>query len=112
RDEHRKLSLAMVVALDRSGSMSAPVGGGRAKMDLANEGAAQVLEMLGPMDEFGVLAVDTTPHTIANLAPVKNKATVKRDILGIRSQGGGIFSYVALEAATEMLLKAKAGTRH
>ncbi|HEY7314752.1 MAG TPA: VWA domain-containing protein [Gemmataceae bacterium] len=112
RNEHRKLSLAMAVALDRSGSMTAPVGGGRAKMDLANEGAAQVLEMLGPMDEFGVLAVDTEPHTIANLAPVKDKAAVKRDILSVRSQGGGIFIYVALEAAVEMLLKATAGTRH
>src|SRR5262249_8154777 len=112
RDEHRKLSLAMVVALDRSGSMLAPVGGGRAKMDLANEGAAQVLDMLGPRDEFGVLAVDTAAHTIADLAPIKNKAAVKKDILSVRSEGGGIFIYVALEAAVEMLLKAKAGTRH
>ncbi|HWG47216.1 MAG TPA: VWA domain-containing protein [Gemmataceae bacterium] len=112
RNEHRKLSLAMVVALDRSGSMAVPVGGGRAKMDLANEGAAQVLDLLSPMDEFGVLAVDTIPHTIANLAPVKNKQAVKNNILGIHSQGGGIFIYVALEAASEMLLKATAGTRH
>jgi len=112
RNEHRKLSLAMVVALDRSGSMAVPVGGGRAKMDLANEGAAQVLELLGPMDEFGVLAVDTAAHRIADLAPVKNKQAIKNDILGIQSQGGGIYIYVALEAAAEMLLKATAGTRH
>ena len=112
RNEHRKLALAMVVALDRSGSMAAQVGGGRVKMDLANEGAAQALELLGPMDEFGVLAVDTTPHVIADLAPIKNKAAVKSDIQSIGSQGGGIFIYVALEAAAEMLLKAKAGTRH
>jgi Mg-chelatase subunit ChlD len=112
RNEHRKLSLAMVVALDRSGSMTVPVGGGRVKMDLADEGAAQVLELLGPMDEFGVLAVDTAPHVIADLAPIKNKSAIKRDILSIRSQGGGIFIYVALEAAADMLTKAKAGTRH
>jgi Mg-chelatase subunit ChlD len=112
RNEHRKLAVAMVVALDRSGSMAIPVRGGRVKMDLADEGAAQVLEMLGPMDEFGVLAVDTVPHLIAPLAPVKNKEPVKREILSIRSQGGGIFIYVALEAAADMLVKAKAGTRH
>src|SRR5262249_49877598 len=29
RNEHRKLSLAIVVALDRSGSMAVPIGGGR-----------------------------------------------------------------------------------
>ncbi|MHB1425892.1 MAG: VWA domain-containing protein, partial [Gemmataceae bacterium] len=112
RNEHRKLAVAMVVALDRSGSMTAPVGGGRVKMDLADEGAAQVLDLLGPMDEFGVLAIDTEPHLIADLAPVKNKETIKRDILSIRSQGGGIYIFVALEAAAEMLVKAKAGTRH
>jgi len=112
RNEHRKLAVAIAVALDRSGSMSAPVGGGRVKMDLANEGAAQVLELLGPMDELGVLAVDTAPHVIAEMASIKDKETVKRNILSIRSQGGGIFIYVALEAAAEMLVKAKAGTRH
>jgi Mg-chelatase subunit ChlD len=112
RNEHRKLSLAMVVALDRSGSMAVPVGGGKAKMDLANEGAAQVVDLLGPMDEFGVLAVDTVPHPIADLAPITDKEPVKREIRGIRSQGGGIFIYVALEAASAMLLKATAGTKH
>jgi Mg-chelatase subunit ChlD len=112
RNEHRKLSLAMAVALDRSGSMAVPVGGGKAKMDLANEGAAQVVDLLGPMDEFGVLAVDTAPHLISDLAPVKDKEPVKREIRSIRSEGGGIFIYVALEAAAAMLLKATAGTKH
>ena len=36
RQEHRKLALAIVVAMDRSGSMAAPAGGGKTKMDLAN----------------------------------------------------------------------------
>src|SRR5262249_42659220 len=49
RQEHRKLALAMVVAMDRSGSMSAPAGGGRTKMDLANLAAVQVLDLLSPM---------------------------------------------------------------
>lgn len=112
RKEHRKLAVAMVVALDRSGSMTAPIGGGRVKMDLANEGAVQVLELLGPMDELGVLAVDTVPHVVADLAPIKDKEPLQRAIRSIRSQGGGIYIYVALEAAAEMLLKAQAGTRH
>src|SRR6185295_2883094 len=34
RQEHRKLALAIVVAMDRSGSMSAPAGAGKTKMDL------------------------------------------------------------------------------
>jgi hypothetical protein len=112
RQEHRKLALAIVVALDRSGSMAVSVGGGKAKMDLANLGAAQVLDMLGPMDEFGCFAVDTVAHTIAELGPVANKGPTRDKILRIQSMGGGIYVYEALAASAEMIQKAKAGTKH
>ena len=112
RREHRKLSLAIVVAMDRSGSMSMTVGGGRTKMDLANLATVEVFDMLSPMDEFGVVAVDSSPHIIADLAPVENQSQVRRDILRIASQGGGIFVYEALSTAAKMLLNAQAGTRH
>jgi Mg-chelatase subunit ChlD len=110
--EHRKLSMAIVVAMDRSGSMAVPVGGGRTKMDLANIAAVQVLDLMSPMDEFGVIAIDSSPHTIVNLAPPANVAAIRDDILRIDSQGGGIFIYEALSASAKMLLDAKAGTRH
>ena len=112
RREHRKLSLAIVVAMDRSGSMSMTVGGGRTKMQLANLATAEVLDMLSPMDEFGVVAVDSSPHILLNLASVENQAHNRDKILRIRSQGGGIFIYEALSAAAKMLLNAQAGTRH
>ena len=112
RREHRKLSLAIVVAMDRSGSMSMPVGGGRTKMQLANLATAEVFDMLSPMDEFGVVAVDSSPHIIADLAPVENRSHVRSDILRIDSRGGGIFVYEALSTAAKMLLNAQAGTRH
>ena len=112
RREHRKLSLAIVVAMDRSGSMSMPVGGGRTKMQLANLATAEVFDMLSPMDEFGVVAVDSSPHIIADLAPVENRSHVRTDILRIDSRGGGIFVYEALSTAAKMLLNAQAGTRH
>ncbi len=112
RREHRKLSLAIVVAMDRSGSMSMTVGGGRTKMHLANIATAEVFDMLSPMDEFGVVAVDSSPHIIVNLAPVETQSQHRSRILRIRSQGGGIFIYEALSAAAKMLVKAEAGTRH
>ena len=68
--------------------------------------------MLSPMDEFGVIAVDSSPHIIANLAPVENQSHARSKILSIGSQGGGIFVYEALSAAAKMLLNAQAGTRH
>ncbi len=112
RNEHRKLSVAIVVALDRSGSMAVPVGGGRCKMDLANRGTVEVLDLLGPMDEFGCIAIDTVPHVIAPLSSVKDKDPVRGDILEIESMGGGIYIFVALEAAAKMVLPANAATKH
>jgi Mg-chelatase subunit ChlD len=114
RNEHRKLALAIVVVLDRSGSMAIPVSGGMKKMDLANKGTVSVLDLLGPIDEFGVIAVDSVPHTVADLAPVrdKEKEKVRNDVLHIESMGGGIFIYEGLAAGAKMLVGAKAGTRH
>src|SRR4030095_12710054 len=103
RQEHRKLALAIVVAMDRSGSMGASAGGGKTKMDLANIAAVQVLDLLSPMDEFGVIAVDSSPHTIVNLKAPENVSELREEILRIDSGGGGIFIYEALSAAARML---------
>ena len=112
RREHRKLALAIVVVLDRSGSMGATVGGGKTKMDLANLASAEVLELLSPMDDFGVIAVDSSPHVIVPLAQVQNKNKTRSQILSIDSQGGGIFVYTGLRSAVSELAKSDKGTRH
>jgi Mg-chelatase subunit ChlD len=110
--EHRKFNLAIVIAMDRSGSMAAAAGVGRTKMDLANIGAVQVLDLLSDDDEFGVLAVDSQAHTVLNLAPVSVNRGQRGRVLEVESMGGGIFVYEALQAATRMLLKSEAQTRH
>jgi len=112
RREHRKLALAIIVALDRSGSMAVSVGGGRTKMDLANLASVQVLDLLSPMDEFGVIAVDSSAHVIVNLAPVEKNARYRGKILRTDSMGGGIFIYEALSNAAGMLAAATPQTRH
>ena len=112
RNEHRKLALALVVVLDRSGSMAAPAGGDRTKMDLANIAAAGTLDMLSPLDEFAVLAVDTKAHTIVNLESHKDKDYIRDKILRIESTGGGIYVGEGLTTAAKMLTEAKAKTRH
>lgn len=112
RKEHRKLSLALVAVLDRSGSMTMEVGGGKTKMDLANLGVAQSLEILSGQDQLGVLAVDTSPHVVADLQSVEHRAELQHKIRTIRSEGGGIFVYQGLTAAVKMLSKAEAKTRH
>jgi Mg-chelatase subunit ChlD len=112
KNEHRKLSLAMVVALDRSGSMAMPVGGGRAKMDLANLGTCAAIETLGPYDEVGVLAVDSSAHVISPLVSAEDTASICRRVKSIRSMGGGIFVYTALATAAKMIQQSDKGTRH
>ncbi|MCS7166493.1 MAG: VWA domain-containing protein [Gemmatales bacterium] len=112
REEHRKFSVAIVVVLDRSGSMSVPVGGGKVKMDLANLGTAQVLDLLHPHDEIGVIAVDSAPHIITPLVHPTKKAELRHKILSIQSGGGGIFVYTGLLEAARMIQHAKAATRH
>ncbi len=112
RREHRKFSMAIVVALDRSGSMSAPVPGGKTKMDLANLGTVEVLNMLSGQDEMGVIAVDSLAHVVVNRAPVDTVRGDERRILGIQSMGGGIFIYEALKAAARELNGSAAGVRH
>jgi Mg-chelatase subunit ChlD len=112
RNEHRKLSLAMVVALDRSGSMAVPAGDGRTKMDLANLGTCAAIETLGPFDEVGVIAIDSAPHVVQPLTPADNREAVCDQVRTIESLGGGIFTYTALLSAAEMVQESRKGTRH
>lgn len=112
RREHRKYAMAIVVVLDRSGSMTAPVGGGRTKMDLANNGAVQVLDLLQDADEFGVIAVDSAPHVVVPRLPVAQARGKRNDILRIASEGGGIFVYTGLRDGCRLLQGVDTGIRH
>ncbi|MGQ9588824.1 MAG: VWA domain-containing protein [Planctomycetota bacterium] len=112
RREHRKLSVAMAIALDRSGSMAARVAGGLVKMDLANMGACAAIELLSPMDQVAVLAVDTAAHVVVPLTEVANPRTLTARVRRIESLGGGIMTDVALEVAGEILAATDRSVRH
>jgi uncharacterized membrane protein len=112
RDEHRVLSVAMAIAIDRSGSMSVQIPDGRQKIQLAAEGAAAAIELLGPRDRIAVFAVDTAPHEVLPMTRVSDPKGMAREVLGMQSAGGGIYIYEALAAAGKELLRTDAGTRH
>lgn len=112
RREHRKFSMAIAVALDRSGSMAAGVAGGKTKMDLANLGTMEVLNLLSDQDELAVIAVDSAAHIVVNRAPASRVREQADRILGIQSMGGGIFIYEALKAASLQLAGAETGVKH
>ena len=112
RSEHRKLAMAIVIVMDRSGSMAMAAGGGKTKMDLANLAACEVVGLMSPMDELGVIAVDSSPHVVVPIGPCEQKGDIRNKILSVESEGGGIFVYEGLEAGAQMLNSAKAKTRH
>ena len=112
RNEKRKFSVAVAIALDRSGSMAMPAGGGRTKMDLADIATADVIDMLSPGDQVSVYAVDSEAHEILPLTDVEAARGMRGKILSIESMGGGIYVYNALVAAIKSLEKSKASVRH
>ncbi|MFQ5734814.1 MAG: VWA domain-containing protein, partial [Planctomycetaceae bacterium] len=115
REEHRKLRVAIVVVLDRSGSMQARASGGRTKMELANLGTEECVRLLSRNDMVSVISVDTSAHVEQPLTPVIGKEAIYRKIRGIRSTGGGIYVDVALKAAEKELEEARQrgySTRH
>ncbi len=113
KDEHRKLSVAMSIVMDRSGSMGMTVPGGRQKMDLANEGAGRAIELLSGVDLCSVYAVDSKPDTIVKLSPVgSQRDEMINRARRIRAGGGGIFVYTGMKAGWKDLKRAPVGLRH
>ena len=112
RDEHRKLSVSLAIVADRSGSMGVEVAPGRTKMDLANAGIAAAIELLSPMDEVAVYAVDTGAHVVIPPTRINNSSALQARAHGIRSTGGGIFIEEALVAALPPLLRSDRASRH
>ena len=113
RTEQRKLAVAMAIVMDRSGSMAAAVGNGVTKIDLADEGAARAIALLGPQDAVSVIPVDTEPHVVVPLTRLGNDRDGLTDtVRRITSGGGGIYIYVGLQAGWEQLQQATAGQRH
>lgn len=113
KSEHRKLGVAMAIVMDRSGSMAMVTPSGRTKMELANEGAARAVELLGSGDAVTVFAVDSLAHEVAPLLNVgKSRGELISRIRQVESMGGGIFVYTGLKAAWDVLKHAPLGQRH
>ena len=111
REQQRRFGLAMAIALDRSGSMRAEVGG-LTKMQLADRGAASAIELLSPIDALTLLAVDTAAHVVIELQPVSDRAGMAAKARTIESSGGGIFVGAALHACAVELAKAVQTHKH
>ncbi len=103
--------VAMLVVLDRSGSMTATTAE-QTKISLADQGAVFAMNALQPRDYFGVVAVDTKPHTVVPLAPISAKESAEQHILSITAGGGGIYIYTSQVEAFAQLRDIPARVKH
>lgn len=110
-EKGRKQTPALVIALDKSGSMGATVGN-FTKMELANEGCARSARLIPPGSYFGMLAVDTQPDWVVELGKLKNKDQVVSQAMRNQVGGGGIYVDIAINEAVEALRNTEASTKH
>ena len=103
--------VAMVIVIDKSGSMSF-ANRGRQKIDLADEGGARIVSLLKDTDQLGALAVDSVPKWAFALQHLNDKQQAIDAITSIRAGGGGIYVYSGLHEAYEALKKVDATVKH
>ncbi len=103
--EKEKPSLAMVLVIDKSGSM------GGEKIELAKEAAKSAIELLGPNDKVGVIAFEGDVFWVSDIHPCNDKGFVLDRVSTIEA-GGGTNMYPAMEEAFEALNKAVAKLKH
>jgi Ca-activated chloride channel family protein len=105
-DVRKPMSTAMVVVLDRSGSM-----GAESKMELAKEATKAAVQLLKDTDHFGVVAFDTNFAWVVPLQPLSNRADALRKISAIGA-GGNTSIYPALNDAWMQLKEDPSETKH
>ncbi|MBS3735169.1 MAG: VWA domain-containing protein [Phycisphaerae bacterium] len=103
--EKQRPSLAMVLVIDKSGSMSG------VPIQLARQAARAAVELLSPRDQIAVIAFDGQPLVVCEMTPATDAGSVQAAIDRIGS-GGGTNMYPAMRQGNEMLRTANARIRH
>jgi Ca-activated chloride channel family protein len=122
RDRQKQPDVALVVVIDKSGSMDAchcnsfdqGGGGGLAgvrKVDIGKEAILRAAAALTSRDELGVVAFDEAAHWVVDTQPLGGIGDLEGDIAGIAPLGQTNI-YSGLEQAVGSLETAAATRRH
>ena len=103
-------SLALMLVIDKSGSMSDGMFG-TTRLELAKEAAMRAAEVLTPNDQVGVIAFDDAAKWVVNLQKAEDVEAIQNQIGTIRPGGGTAF-FTALYEATYALVNAQAQQKH
>lgn len=105
-------SLAVVLSIDRSGSMAMSTGEEKVtKLDLAKEAAHLVVDLMDERNEVGVQSWDTEFVWDVPVRPARDKQAIHHAIATIRA-GGGTDGYPALKDAYSVLFERPALLKH
>jgi Mg-chelatase subunit ChlD len=103
--EREKPSLAMMLVIDKSGSM------GGQKIELAKDAARAAVELLGPRDSIGVIAFDGAAYTVSELRSASDQGQIS-DAISTIEASGGTNMYPAMVDALDALRSATAKLKH
>jgi uncharacterized membrane protein len=104
-------SLAVVLSIDRSGSMAMSTDEKITKLDLAKEAAHLVVDLLDERNEVGVMSWDTEFIWDAAVRAARDKAAIHHSIATIKA-GGGTDGYPALKESYSVLFERPALLKH
>ncbi|MDE7223344.1 MAG: VWA domain-containing protein, partial [Acetatifactor sp.] len=104
-------SMAMVMVIDHSGSMSVYAGDGATSLDLAITAAQTAVDQMLDTDYVGVLAFDDTFSWVVEPVRVSDREKIKEDIASI-PEGGGTTIQPALREALKGIKGCDASIRH
>lgn len=111
-DTQQQPDLALVMVIDRSGSMEEPVAGGRrTKLDLAKEAVYQASLGLSEADQVGLVVFDDVSSWVLRLQQLPSVVEIER-ALGTFDAGGGTNIRPGIEQAAEALVSADAKIKH
>jgi len=96
---------AVVLVLDKSGSMSGP------KIEMAREAARASIRTLRPIDKIGVISFDETFNWVIPMGPAGNLED-KSNLIGQITANGGTKIYQAVESAFEKIVIEQATHKH